>query len=181
MKIFTKRLHLRTPKRSDASLFAAFERKNQGHFSQFAPGNMQEEHWEKAVETYLEEEKRGISYRFLFFEKQKPDGPVIGKANFTQIFRGPFHACYLGYKIDRDFEGKGLMHEGLKGAIDYLFDEKNLHRIMANYMPDNLRSEKLLHRLGFQKEGFAKDYLLINNQWEDHVLTSLTNPNWRKP
>ena len=45
---------------------------------------------------------------------------------------------------------------------------------MANYMPINFRSAKLLHRLGFTVEGYAKNYLLINNRWEDHVLTALS-------
>ncbi|MBE9234176.1 30S ribosomal protein S5 alanine N-acetyltransferase, partial [Cuspidothrix issatschenkoi LEGE 03284] len=49
----------------------------------------------------------------------------------------------------------------------------------ANYMPHNRRSAKVLKRLGFVVEGYATDYLMINGQWEDHILTSLTNPHWR--
>ena len=40
------------------------------------------------------------------------------------------------------------------------------------------RSGALLARLGFEKEGYAKDYLLIDGQWRDHVLTALTTPDW---
>jgi len=47
-----------------------------------------------------------------------------------QIFRGAFHACYLGYKIDHAYEGKGLMYEALEVAIRYIFEELRLHRIM---------------------------------------------------
>jgi ribosomal-protein-alanine N-acetyltransferase len=46
---------------------------------------------------------------------------------------------------------------------------------MANYIPTNERSGLLLKRLGFAVEGYARDYLLINGQWRDHVLTALTN------
>jgi len=28
-------------------------------------------------------------------------------------------------------------------------------------------------------EGYARDYLLINGKWEDHILTSLVNPHWK--
>jgi ribosomal-protein-alanine N-acetyltransferase len=45
---------------------------------------------------------------------------------------------------------------------------------MANYMPINTRSAKLLNRLGFKIEGYAEKYLLINGQWEDHILTALS-------
>jgi len=67
------------------------------------------------------------------------------------------------------------MHEVLIATIDYMFQSQSLHRIMANYMPHNHRSEKLLKRLGFTKEGIAKSYLKINGSWQDHVLTSLVN------
>lgn len=30
--------------------------------------------------------------------------------------------------------------------------------------------------LGFEKEGYGKDYLLIDGQWSDHVLTALITP-----
>jgi ribosomal-protein-alanine N-acetyltransferase len=46
---------------------------------------------------------------------------------------------------------------------------------MANYRPQNERSARLLERLGFTREGLAKDYLFIDGAWRDHVLTSLTN------
>jgi len=62
-------------------------------------------------------------------------------------------------------------------AIGYAFNEIGLHRIMANHMPDNERSAGLLKSLGFEREGYAKEYLLINGRWEDHVLNVLINNN----
>ena len=52
---------------------------------------------------------------------------------------------------------------------------------MANYIPHNERSGRLLRRLGFMVEGYARDYLFINGAWRDHILTALTNPNPRPP
>jgi ribosomal-protein-alanine N-acetyltransferase len=42
-------------------------------------------------------------------------------------------------------------------------------------MPRNEKSAKLLKRLNFTIEGYARDYLFIDGKWEDHILTSLTN------
>jgi len=61
-------------------------------------------------------------------------------------------------------------------VISFAFKELGLNRVMANYMPKNIRSECLLRSLGFEREGFARKYLCINGKWEDHVLTSLINP-----
>ncbi|MGS6274334.1 GNAT family N-acetyltransferase, partial [Enterobacter hormaechei] len=72
----------------------------------------------------------------------------------------------------------GLMFEALTAAIRYMQRTQHIHRIMANYMPHNKRSGDLLARLGFEKEGYAKDYLLIDGEWRDHVLTALTTQEW---
>ena len=50
---------------------------------------------------------------------------------------------------------------------------------MANYQPTNVRSGRLLERLGFVREGYARHHLLIDGAWRDHVLTALLNPSWR--
>jgi ribosomal-protein-alanine N-acetyltransferase len=49
---------------------------------------------------------------------------------------------------------------------------------MANHVPRNERSARLLERLGFEREGFAKAYLHLDGRWQDHVLTSLTSDRW---
>ena len=70
------------------------------------------------------------------------------------------------------------MYEAAKLAIHYALYELRLHRIMANYLPTNERSARLLRRLGFVVEGYARDYLYINGAWRDHILTSLTHSKW---
>jgi len=71
-----------------------------------------------------------------------------------------------------DATTKGLMFEALDAAVRYAFGPLDFHRVMANYMPRNERSGRLLERLGFEKEGYAKRYLKIDGLWEDHVLTA---------
>jgi ribosomal-protein-alanine N-acetyltransferase len=104
------------------------------------------------------------------------NAPILGTCNYTNIVRGPFQACHLGYQVARDREGQGLMAEALRATNAYAFETLRLHRIMANHRPENERSARLLERLGFAREGVAKDYLFIDGAWRDHVLTSLTHP-----
>jgi [ribosomal protein S5]-alanine N-acetyltransferase len=175
----TPRLILRLPNENDITQFQAFDERNRGHMSPWrsATGKQEKDLKDQLIE-WEQEFKEGKSIRFLLFLKEDPEGGIIGFCNFSQIFRGPFQACYLGYHIDAAFQGKGLMSEAVTKATKYMFEIQNLHRIMANYMPSNERSARLLHKLGFVIEGHAKQYLLINGQWEDHILTSLTNENW---
>lgn len=85
----------------------------------------------------------------------------------------------MGYSLAAAQQGKAYMSEALKLAIAYVFTQLNMHRIMAAYLPHHQRSAKLLKRLGFVVEGYACDYLTIDGRWQDHILTSLTNRNWK--
>ena len=133
-------------------------------------------YWQERLRLAREEHERDQSLRLMVFAVDEPDGPVVGECNFAQIFRGPFQSCYLGYALDAGRQGKGLMAEALRAALGHVFGAMGLHRVQANYRPENLRSARLLARLGFQPEGIGKDYLVIDGAWRDHVLTALRNP-----
>jgi [ribosomal protein S5]-alanine N-acetyltransferase len=93
--------------------------------------------------------------------------------------RGPFQACYMSYRISEEYEGLGYVKESVASVVEHAFIALNLHRIMANYVPTNERSAAVLRRTGFTVEGRARDYLRLNGEWRDHVLTSRINPHWR--
>ncbi|MEI8365893.1 MAG: GNAT family N-acetyltransferase [Parachlamydiaceae bacterium] len=176
-QILTPRLILRAPQMEDAVVLKEFEKRNQAHLAQWESPREMDVDYHLSLTAWKKECDEGRSARFFLFPKDHPSS-LIGMCNFTQIFRGAFQACYLGYKIDQEYEGQGLMFEALESLISYIFKELHLHRIMSNYMPVNARSAKLLQRLGFDIEGYAKDYLRINNRWEDHVLTALSCEKW---
>jgi [ribosomal protein S5]-alanine N-acetyltransferase len=177
------RLILRMATKYDAAAILQFHLQNKHFLAPFEPARTDEFYtlpfWQDHIERALVEFNYDHAIKFCVFKKTDPQ-VLIAKINFTQFVRGAFHACILGYSLSEIEQGKGYMTEALKTAIHYLFNEQNFHRIMANYMPRNQRSGNVLRRLGFLVEGYARDYLLINNQWEDHILTSLTNPNWQQ-
>ncbi len=178
--LFTPRLVMRFPQQGDETILQALEERNQSYWAPWESTSLDplKKTYQERLEMWKKECEENQAARFLLFKKESLDH-LIGLCNFTQIVYGPFQACYLGYKIDREYEGQGLMFEALQRAIQSIFEDLHLHRIMANYMPTNLRSAKLLERLGFVIEGYAKDYLFINHRWEDHVLTALTDERWK--
>ena len=124
--------------------------------------------------------RAGRSMRLYAFDKSNADGSPIGDVALSEIIRGPFQACFLGYRIDGSREGLGLASEAVMAIVEYAFSVLNIHRIMANYIPTNERSGRLLKRNGFVVEGYARDYLFLEGEWRDHILTSLNNPNWQR-
>lgn len=163
---------------ADASRISEFYLKNADHLREWEPLREATYHsvdaWKERLKEQEEEQADGRSARFISYN---PEGnEVVAVCSLTNIIRGPFLACYMGYAVSEDYQGKGLMGNLCDYVIRYAFTDLQLNRIMANYMPPNQRSEALLMRLGFAKEGLAKKYLEINGKWEDHVLTSLINP-----
>ncbi len=118
-------------------------------------------------DTMLWQQGRGL--RLYLLRRDALEGPIIGDLAFNNIVRGAFQSCHLGYKLDAAAQGQGYMSEALRCAISYAFDELLLHRIEANVMPHNLRSRRVVERLGFSAEGLARNYLKINGTWEDHI------------
>jgi ribosomal-protein-alanine N-acetyltransferase len=106
---------------------------------------------------------------------------MVASCSFSNIVRGVFQACHLGYSVAAAHEGRGLMHEALHAAIAHMFGPMALHRIMASHLPHNTRSARLLARLGFEREGVARAYLYIDGRWQDHVLNALVNPHYGPP
>ena len=112
---------------------------------------------------------------YIFSNTDKAGQYILGDIHFSNIIRGVFQSCFLGYKIDEKASNKGIMTEALKTSIHFIFEKWALHRIEANIMPRNQASLRVVEKLGFNEEGLAKNYLKINGQWEDHLRFALRN------
>lgn len=177
-KIHTGRTLLTILKKDRAGLVLQYYSKNREHLSPWDPLRDQNfytlPYWEKFLEKNLQEFHQGLALRFFALNPDETE--MIGSCNFSNIVRGVFQACHLGFSIGKNHQGKGLMFEIAQAGIRHAFEEFGLHRIMANYIPSNHRSEKLLKPPGFEREGYARDYLKIAGKWQDHMLTALINP-----
>ncbi len=180
----TERLCLRPVTQADAPTLLDFFQDNREHLKPWEPLRAPEFYQLTTIQALIRQYEQhmagGQSLNLLLFLNTAASvqgaPPLIGTCNFSNIVRGVFQACHLGYALSDTYQGAGLMQEALTAAIGWMFDHADLHRIMANYRPENLRSAALLRRLGFEQEGYARAYLRINGVWADHVLTALINP-----
>ena len=180
----TERLSVRLARPGMEAALARFLSSNfPGHLDRWspptAPGFFTEAFWAERLEVAVDEYQSDRAVRFVLQRRDAPlAGEVVGTCNYTNIVRGALQACHLGYQIGREHEGRGLMAEALRAANHFMFAVMRMHRIMANFRPENERSRRLLERLGFAEEGLARRYLYIDGAWRDHVLTSLLNPRY---
>lgn len=113
-------------------------------------------------------------FKVWMFKADEPER-IIGSVALSNIVRGAFQSCHLGYRLDGDEQGKGYMTEAVREVITHGFQKLGLHRIEANIMPRNHASLKVTEKLGFYHEGLARKYLRINGKWEDHIHMVLLN------
>ncbi|EKO3413582.1 ribosomal protein S5-alanine N-acetyltransferase [Vibrio fluvialis] len=173
---------LRTAEFDDAARISNYFTVNRDYLKPWEPKREEaffsELGWQQRLIKLSELHKMSLGFYLLIIDADSDE--ILGTISFSNISRFPFYACNVGYSLAEQAQGKQIMTRALKMACDYMFNEQNLHRVMASYMPHNKRSEAVLQRLGFVHEGQAKDYLLIDGQWQDHNLTSLVNPNWKE-
>jgi RimJ/RimL family protein N-acetyltransferase len=65
--------------------------------------------------------------------------------------------------------------------VDYLFLSRDLVRIQAHTDVNNLASQKVLVKVGFQKEGMIRKGAFIRGKWRDFYLFSILREEWKEP
>lgn len=115
-------------------------------------------------------------YSFLIFDRA--DDTLLGGLGFSNIRRGVAQAASLGYWIGERHSRKGYMTDAALAAISFGFNQLGLHRIEAACLPANAASQRLLARLGFAEEGYARAYLKIDGAWRDHRLYALLDADY---
>jgi diamine N-acetyltransferase len=81
----------------------------------------------------------------------------------------------LGILINKNERDKGYAKETLDLIIDYCFNTLMVHQIYCNISSENKISLKLFRSKGFEIIGIKKEWLLLNNKWNDEYLLQLIN------
>jgi [ribosomal protein S5]-alanine N-acetyltransferase len=122
-------------------------------------------HYSKLVST-------DQAYPFFIFDVT--GSKLLGGITLSNLRRGVAQTATLGYWTGAAFAGHGVMTDALQTMMNFAANDLALHRLEAACLPANTPSIRLLTTAGFEREGFARSYLKINDQWEDHILWGRT-------
>ena len=95
---------------------------------------------------------------------------IAGTVNAFHIVREVLQSGTIGYWVDHRRNGRGLATGAVGDILLYAFGELALHRIEAATLVDNLPSQRVLEKNGFERIGLARRYLRINDEWRDFSL-----------
>lgn len=115
---------------------------------------------------------------FQIVEKQ--NSVIIGNCGF-HTWNPQHHRAEIGYALNADeFKNKGFMKEAVEKVLEFGFEEMQLNRIEALIDENNTPSKKLLDSFGFTREGNLRGHYLVDGIFEDSVLYSLLQSEYKK-
>jgi ribosomal-protein-alanine N-acetyltransferase len=120
------------------------------------------------VRRVAEDMRADVAYAFLV--TRAVDGAVLGGLTLSQVRRRVAMTATLGYWIGAAYARQGHMTRAVRLSLGFAFGPLGLRRIEAACLPHNLASVALLEKVGFKREGYAREYLQIAGRWQDHLL-----------
>jgi RimJ/RimL family protein N-acetyltransferase len=134
---------------------------------------------------FAQESKGDIEKDYEKLDPQKKAWFLITKKDGTRIgylvmgLVGPYWE--IGYVLIPSERGKGYCTEAAQIAVDYLFMSKDIVRIQATTQLENVASQKILEKTGFQKEGKIRNGMFAWGNWTDLNLYSILREEWKEP
>jgi ribosomal-protein-alanine N-acetyltransferase len=122
------------------------------------------------------ERQIGSGFGFGIFVNNRFSGEVT----LSSIQRGPFQSASIGYWIDRELAGQGLVPEAVVVTLRFAFETLRLHRVEISIIPRNTASRRVVEKLDLRVEGLAERYLEIDGVWEDHIRFAVTSEEWQR-
>lgn len=104
------------------------------------------------------------------------EGKLIGDIGIH--FIDDDYQIEIGYTLSPEYQGNGYAVEAVKAVINYAFTVFKKHRITASVDPDNIKSIKLLQKIGFRKEAHFIKSFRLGNKWYDDCVYAMLAEEW---
>ncbi|GAA2290141.1 GNAT family N-acetyltransferase [Streptomyces kunmingensis] len=161
--MITPDIDLRLAVRADAQALAEAQLRNREHLGPTEPHREPEFYTAAGQAERLDQPN---SATWLLFDGER----VVGRLMLTGITLGPLCSANLGYWVDGDYAGRGLVTAAVEEVCRAARDDLGLHRVEAGALTDNKASQRVLTKCGFVEYGTAPAFLHIAGEWRDHVL-----------
>lgn len=165
-----------TSEKFAAQLFSIINN-NREHLSEFLPWveNMKSitdiKHYLQNCER-LYEDKKEVS--FIIMMNETPVGRIgLHHLNLQNKIGS------IGYWIDKNAEGKGIITKSCIKLTSYGFEQLELNRIEIKAAVRNVKSQAIPENLNFTKEGVLREAEFVNNEFIDLFLYSILKKEWK--
>lgn len=170
--VVAETVKLRTPRGSDYAQWSALREASRDFLQPWEPtwpaDDLTRPAFRRRVSSAAKDVQTGAAYPLFVFRRE--DDALTGGITLSNVRRGVAQTATVGYWCGAPFARRGYTLAAVRALSDYAFDQLGLHRLEAACVPENVRSQTLLEKAGFEREGYARAYLKINGAWRDHML-----------
>lgn len=104
-------------------------------------------------------------------------GEIVGTAGYNKIDWSN-KIAYIGYWLDKDYQGNGIMTRVAKALTEYAFNELGLNKVDISAAVENKKSRSIPERLGFVNEGCIRQAEWLYDHYVDHVVYGMLAEDW---
>jgi len=163
---------LRIPQMTDFAEWARLRTESRAFLTPWEPtwpaDDLTRSAFRRRLRRHAREMREDLGYPFLVF--RDAGRVLLGGVTLTNVRRGVAQAANLGYWIGGPHARKGYMTAAVAALIPFAHGPLRLRRIEAACLPNNAASVRLLEKLNFVREGYAREYLCIAGIWQDHLM-----------
>ena len=113
---------------------------------------------------------------FVLTLKEAGDDKYIGHINAVQFDRA-FKFAEIAYIIKPDYWGRGYGTEAVERVVKFLMEDLKIHKVRAAFFASNVASKRVLEKVGFKQEGYLRDNVLIDGEFEDECVMAFIASN----
>ena len=157
---------IRPVRPEDSEELAALYLANRDFLAPFEPVRPPEFFTADGQRERLQRQLDGETHPFAILD----DGAIAGTVNLFNILRESLQSGTIGYWVDHERNGRGLATGAVGEILAYAFGELDLHRVEAATLVDNVSSQRVLEKSGFERIGLARRFLRIDDEWRDFLL-----------
>lgn len=105
------------------------------------------------------------------------DDQLVGTCGFNE-YSQVHRWAELAYDLARPHWGKGLMRQAVTAVLQWTYRQDQVDRVHAFVRIDNRRSQLLLERSGFVREGCLRSFRVCRGQPYDYYVYGLLRSDW---
>jgi ribosomal-protein-serine acetyltransferase len=173
-------LNIRLVTLEDAPALLKLVKTNCERLSTYFPGMVSAIKDKESTCVFISEwlEKIARKEYFTFVMADKLPDQIVG-ALFVKSMDWKTLKCELGYFIDKDHEGKGMMTHSIARLIHYIFETMAFNKIYTRIAEDNIPSRRVVEKLGFRIEGILReDFKADSDQLLNMAYYGLLRSEW---
>lgn len=121
----------------------------------------------------LSELQEGITYRWII----RSDGRVGGSVAIKEV-NLVMRVAELSYGVAQALQGRGVATRAVGMALDRVFEQTALRRLVAYVHEHNTASCRVLDKLGFEREGLLREHYLIRDEPVNEWVYGLLAREW---